>query len=1244
LAAAAEADPDGTALLCAGSVLSYRELDAASSRLARLLIGRDVGPGDLVVLAISSSIQSLSAMWAVAKTGAGFVAIDADAPAAHLEHLLSDWRPVIGLAAGAGHPAGCINWLMLDDPAFQRELAGSSYEPVTYEDRLRPIQAGNVAYVTHSFGSTGMVDAVAVTQAEVAAVCARWDDQPLSPGPMTDFLSTVSARRPPVTAPPAGEHFPGPHPGQEHTLVDLFDQAVEKHPDATAVRFGAAASTYRELDIRANRLARKLVALGVGPETLVAVALPRSFDLVVALLATVKAGGGYLPVDPTYPAERIAYLFADAEPVCVVAEAGMSLPATVPTVEIDGIDLSDSDGSRVTEADRSAPLRADNIAYVIYTSGSTGRPKGVPIPHRNVVELFANTQSLFGFDQRDVWTMFHSYAFDFSVWELWGPLLHGGTLVIVDYFTSRSPAQFLELLRTERVTVLNQTPSAFGQLSEADRTAAADLPPLSLRYIVFGGEPLEFRRLDEWHDRHGVSAAKLVNMYGTTETTVHATHRLIGAAEGNGIGGALPGLQIVLLDDRLHPVPVGVRGEIYIAGAQLARGYLGRAGLTAGRFVANPFATDGTRLYRTGDLARLNSDGDLVYLGRADNQVKVRGFRIELGEIETALLALESVQHAAVIVREDSPGDQRIVAYLVGPSDVAAVHTEVARVLPAHMVPAAFVVIDAIPLTTHGKLDRAALPAPTVGTAPFRTPTNPIEQAVADAFTEVLDVPGIGLDDDFFALGGNSLLAFTLQRALSQRLGIELTMATLFDASTVRGLAARITGHGAEAYYPSAIAADAVLGPEFDSAGRAPTHLGPASEVLLTGATGFVGAYLLRELLDRTDARVWCLVRANTEGEAYDRIRGALRSYLLWDDALESRIIAVPGDLADPSFGLTDADYARLADRIDAIYHNGARVNHVEPYARLRAANVEGTREVLRLATTRRIKPVHFVSTTGTVVPAVRSGLIRETARIGADELPAQGYVASKWVAEQLILQAGERGVPVRVYRLGLVSGDLRIGVNSPDDSFWNMIRAAAILGVAPDIGDAATALIPVTYVTRAIVEISLGDATDIAYHLINEKPVAIRDIFECLGHHGLPVETEAVDTIQLRLSHEAHTRNAAGDDSLVRAALLIGNYANITTDIGWDDTNTRNALAHSGIHCPTIDETAIDTYITAFIASGFLPTPNRTTGGPGQPVDRRARAWSASQIPQDIGEHVDAVGEQASPMTSGGSRRMTLP
>ena len=589
----------------------------------------------------------------------------------------------------------------------------------------------------------------------------------------------------------------------EDSLSDLFDRTALTSGAAVAVRCGGLSVTYRELDERANRLARLLVAQGVGPETLVAVAMARSIDLMVALLAVVKAGGGYVPVDSTSPVNRVDFVLRDARPKCVlttradgdyIRDSDAIADSEIPVIAVDDPVILDAlhrfSPLAVTDRDRLLPLRPESVAYVIYTSGSTGRPKGVQVSHRSVVTLLANTRALFGFGSGDVWTMFHSEAFDFSVWEMWGALAHGGRLVLVDYFTARSPEAFLELLRHERVTVLNQTPTAFYQLAEADRLTGG--AALSLRYVIFGGEALDFGQLTRWYARRGTSSPDLVNMYGITETTVHVSHLpldrvLVRQRSASVIGRALPGLRVYVLDQRLHPVPPGVVGELYVSGDQVSRGYLGRFGLTSARFIPD-LAVSGARMYRSGDLGRWNDSGQLEYLGRNDLQVQVKGYRIELGEVEAALLSGVGVSQSAVVARRD-----RLVGYVVPESGAtispAALLEYVSQRLAPHMVPAVVTVLEGLPLTVNGKLDRNALPEPDFGrqATVSRGPASATENILASLFAEVLGLEEVGVDDSFFTLGGDSIMSIQLvTRARSA--GVLITPREVFERKTVAAL------------------------------------------------------------------------------------------------------------------------------------------------------------------------------------------------------------------------------------------------------------------------------------------------------------------------------------------------------------------------------------------------------------------------------------------------------------------------
>jgi amino acid adenylation domain-containing protein len=435
---------------------------------------------------------------------------------------------------------------------------------------------------------------------------------------------------------------------------------------------------------------------------------------------------------------------------------------------------------------------------VIYTSGSTGKPKGVLITHANVTRLFDATDHWFGFGPDDVWTLFHSYAFDFSVWELWGALLYGGRLVVVPFWASRSPEDFRELLLREQVTVLNQTPSAFRQLIQAD-AEAGPRAKTALRYVIFGGEALELASLRPWIERHGDREPRLVNMYGITETTVHATYRPItlddlDSGSGSVIGVPIPDLRLLLLDPHGAPVPVGVPGEVHVGGAGVARGYLNRDQLTAERFLPDPDGSTGGRLYRSGDLARRLENGELEYIGRIDNQVKLRGYRIELGEIEAALAGHPDVTECAVIAREDVPGDRRLVAYVVTDQPAGEqFRTHLKRRLPDYMVPAHFVVLPRLPLTANGKIDRSELPAPDVEASAVRSeqvaPRTPTESRIAAIWGEALGIPSPGVYDNFFDVGGDSLKAAQIVTKLRSALEIDLGMRHLFEQPTIAGLA-----------------------------------------------------------------------------------------------------------------------------------------------------------------------------------------------------------------------------------------------------------------------------------------------------------------------------------------------------------------------------------------------------------------------------------------------------------------------
>ncbi|WP_327174194.1 amino acid adenylation domain-containing protein [Streptomyces sp. NBC_01335] len=985
------------------------------------------------------------------------------------------------------------------------------------------------------------------------------------------------------------------------TVPSLYEEWARRTPDAPAVRDARTTLTYAALDARADALARRLTALGIGPEDRVAVALPRTHDLLVGLLGVLKAGAAYIPLDPDYPADRLSYMLEDADPRLLLTTLALHrrLPAT-PVPHLYATDPDDP-GDGAAPARRPLP---EHPAYVIYTSGSTGRPKGVVVTHRGAGAMARAQRERLRVTPDSRVLHMASVSFDAAFWELCMALLSGACLEIDERDALLPGPALAATVRERGATHLTLPPAALAVMP------AGSLPTGTT--LVLAGEACTPALVRDW-----AAGRSLVNAYGPTETTVCATMSAAQHPDGPlapdrtvPIGVPVDGTRVHVLDDRLAPVPPGVVGELYVSGAGVARGYHGRPGLTATRFVADPADPAGGRMYRTGDLVRWTTGGgpggghgELVYVSRVDDQVKLRGFRIEPGEIEAVLTALPGVAAACAVVREDRPGDRRLVAYTVpadgtaGP-DASELRAHLAAALPAHMVPAAFVRLDALPLTPNGKTDRRALPAPDrAAPAGGRSPRTDRERALCEAFAETLGVAGVGVSDDFFALGGHSLLAVTLAQRIEERCGRRPSLRALFAAPTVEGVD-RLLGSAAGEQSPPEttagpdLAAEVRLAPDITGAGRnapvpAPARrpARPSARPLLTGASGFLGAYLLRDLLETTGGPVDCLVRAEDAPRAAHRLRTNLEHYGLWHPRYAELIHPVPGDLAAPGLGLSPEDRTALVRRLGPVLHNGAHVNFAAPYADLRAANVAGTEELLRLLADSASPGMHHVSTTGVYAPAAVT--LTETSPTGpATRLP-DGYTRSKWVAEGLVGLARERGLPVAVHRPGRISGDTATGACQERDLLWQLIKGCLQAEAVPDLPHGSTDWVPVDHVSAAVVALTLADAgADGTYHHTNPDAPGLDRVFEAAARLGHEVRTLPAEQWQARVA--AQPDNAA--------QLFLGDgerpEGGATDQRRFDSGRTAEAVAALGVHLPPLTDEVVTRYLTYFRGTGFLPAP----------------------------------------------------
>ncbi len=1004
----------------------------------------------------------------------------------------------------------------------------------------------------------------------------------------------------------------------ERCVHELFEARTEHAPEALAVVDEERRLTYAELNARVNQLAHHLRSRGVGPETLVAICIERSLEMVVGILAILKAGGAYLPLDPESPDQRLVGVLQDAgAPVLLTRER---MRERLPEYGRQMICL-DADGSFVAREDERNPLpRATpgNAVYVIYTSGSTGGPKGVVVTHRSLVNLVTAAARTYELKPGDRVLQFTSCTFDPSAEEIFTCLVQGATLVLRTEAMMASPDRFLRQCQQWRVSFLG-LPTAYWHELATHVLSEGPAPIDSLRLVTIGGERALAERLQEWQAAVG-GRVRLVNCYGPTEGTVFATTwepPVAFAGREVPIGYPISNVQTHLLDSDLQPIPIGVPGQLCIAGTGLARGYLNRPGLTAASFVPSPFSRrPGGRLYLTGDVARYLRTGAIEFLRRVDHQVKVRGFRVEIGEIESASRQLPGVKEAIVLATQpEKSGEVRLVVYLLLDPEQAPAVSELRAALklrlPDYMIPSAFVPLDALPLTAHGKVDRKALPAPSTVAREleegFVAPEREVERRLAEIWSQLLEIGQVSVSDNFFDLGGHSLLAPRLLAHVRETFGLELDVRKVFEAPTLAELAAEIEASLDPSHHPAAgraadftvdLAAEAVLDPDVVPASGPYEATAQPSVIFLTGATGFIGVFLLHELLHRSTADLLCLVRAGNAGEGWSRLRSHLESYHLWDDAFVSRIVPVIGDLSQPLLGLPEQKFHQLAERVDVIYHCGAQISELQPYSTLKGPNASGTREILRLASLVRAKAVHHVSTLDVFdSPAYDSvGTLYESDSLDHWQSLSGGYSQSKWVAEKYMMAARERGFPVCVYRPGAISGHNHTGASSLEDFTSRHLKGCIQLGMIPD-EDGELDLAPVDYLVRAVVHLSrLTEFPDKAFHITNPRPLPMREVVDYVRSCGYLLER--VPYSRWRAALQEHVKRHP-ENALAPFLPLFGPEPDPAlpggaSEVRIDWRNTKAGLAGAGIVCPPVEKELLSTYFSYFRRSGFLEDPRR--------------------------------------------------
>ncbi|GJM23219.1 MAG: hypothetical protein DHS20C15_31340 [Planctomycetota bacterium] len=1004
-------------------------------------------------------------------------------------------------------------------------------------------------------------------------------------------------------------------PRLRHAVLPCVAELVAQHaratPSSEALVFGAQRWDYAALDARVDALAHRLRALSLPRDGLVGLCLPRGPESIVALLACWRARLAWVPVMPADPPARRRALLAEVGAHLLVTHHSFATEMAGAAPQVLLLDAPERNTPPVDSDTSQGPAAPaahdpDALAYVLFTSGSTGRPKAVEMTHAALAHHTSWFVQHFDFEARDRVLHKIPLSFDAALLEVLPALAVGGTLVIADDDAALDPAELVALGRREGCSTLLAVPSLLAPIVEQAHFGEWH----ALRHAFSGGEALSAELVRRFAARRPAGSesrepAALHNLYGPTEACVNTTSFACPpeATAPIPIGRPVADVRTHVVDAHGELLPALLPGELWIGGPGLARGYRGAPDDTRAAFVSDP-CDPTARAYRSGDLVRRRTDGQLVYLGRVDAQLKVRGQRVEPGEVETLLAEHATVRDVAVTCRDGST----LVAHVVGRSSAREeLAAFAAQRLPSAMLPSRWRFVDELPRTAHGKLDRRTLEAAAdeargeigrTGAGDTSPPRSPLEAQLTQLMSEVLGVEPLSLHDDFFERGGHSLLAIRLVARVNEALNIELPLRAVFSEPTPARLAVCVEllqgGGTLDTLEPTRcvnLRKEARL--DDDIRPRAPTRAAPPREILLTGATGFLGAFLLRELLEQTDARLHCLVRARDADGARARLLANLERYELWPasraDEFAARLVPLAGDLGSAQLGLSDDHFAQLAASLDLIYHSGASVNFFHDYAKLEAPNVGGTRELLRLACRERATPFHFVSTIGVLAAPHAATLSELPEDIALDDFAdlQGGYEQSKWVAEQLVHEAGRRGLPVAVYRPGRIVGHAHTGVGNLDDVGSRVLRGCLELGAAPAI-DTPVDMTPVDFVAGAIAHISLHSATTSrAYHLVNPERVPLSQVFEWARDEG-----HALQSLEWQAWLDEVARHVAQHPASTLTPLLPlftadgADESDFAPDVRLPPLAYRHVLqdlANSSLRCPPVNRAMLARWLNDF-------------------------------------------------------------